>query len=1226
MRRQRRLPRLLGAGLLLWISQAFLAPRAGAVQIFIESAFVHRNNQNCVATDNGHGVIRFRCPPLPGTVGCSATTPSCSDTADVGHAGFCSAGSSACGNADASEGPCEQPCDVGVTHQPGFNCGNGDPCATAGITGSGSNQQFGNISNDPEIQFDQETSVQACENSIGLLLPKADGNGPLKPGSVYTNVCNASMFLCASVGYSTEDTTAAVAVDELSFEVFKFQDGSNPLDPASTPPLRTFFIDAPGILPGATTSDASGPLGPFCALWDGSTNIQGGFGKSNGTYGFRTTVQTNQTGASGNIQITQTRAYPSGATRDANPSCAPLGCVVSQQPITVDVTDVHVVRSSPTLVGTITPVPAEPYNIFYRLSKDATAFLTINSVDSSGNVVGPVRHILTGIPRVGEGVPNGSLTNGDSWDGRQDNGDFAPPGVYVGVIQAFVTDQFGGDLSVATTFQIGLDPLKITDIRVQPLLDQATSLAVLDYVLTEPATTYIDIYPPNTQFCKLATNVNDPSLDGGAGAPAKDFQASSGGCTVGVDFTAVQPVRSIVEQKTSRTGVVSFWDGRDNSGNLLGDGNYIFVMYASLPSRNGEPYEGHDGDKRIWTSQAKSGLLPVIRGFVRISQIAPESSVIGSSPAVAGLDPFLFKYSLSRDAIVNMDLYDATGLKHIKTLVHNELRPGGFGNVERWDGGTDDNGFMVSSGTYLVQLTAADPSYPAKVSTTTALFPVDLFRVTDLQSTPLLSGASDFLTVSYQLSQAMEVELNIYPPGTVIKNTATIWPPCSQGVSFPTQTCADITDASGHGNVNPVFSIHGYRSGRLRITEQWDGRDVNGLLLADGQYVFVLVAQSTATAGVGATPYYPTDKTFGTVSIQRGQVLFPSFKVVPDVPKLFNSSNTITLDPFDVDYSLTRESSVTIQILNTNVPPAVVRTLISGQVREGDILLTEVWDGRDDNGNFLPPGFYTVRAVASDLASEASELSISTAEATISYDPLRIYDVAVSPVELGGAGATIFYQVSEPMKVAIKIYKPNTVFDAQGNPTPPESVSLVKRIVGVKPARTQIEDVWDGTDLTLSLVPDGDYKFKIVGSTDVKAIDDLTGNVLIPSELSEDRVIGDIPVVRGASADPQSDFENNSFVFPNPVRGPQATFQVYMPFQGTMKLKIYDVAGELVFEHDFGEQSPSFSSNGPLQFVWNRTNEAGRPVARGIYFAVLRAEETLGGKAVLQTVKKFLIP
>jgi hypothetical protein len=308
-----------------------------------------------------------------------------------------------------------------------------------------------------------------------------------------------------------------------------------------------------------------------------------------------------------------------------------------------------------------------------------------------------------------------------------------------------------------------------------------------------------------------------------------------------------------------------------------------------------------------------------------------------------------------------------------------------------------------------------------------------------------------------------------------------------------------------------------------------------------------------------------------------------------------------------------------------------MRTVISGGVRQNGILLTDVWDGRDDKGNFLPFSSggtpYLVRVVAQDIASVL--LSPSTAQQTVLYDPLRIYDLAVTPNT--GNGATIAYQVSEPMKVAIKVYKPGTNFDSSGNPQPPEIdasghyVSLVRRIVGIRPSRTKIEDTWDGRDFTLQPVPDGTYKFKIVGSTDGAAIDSVTGNVLIPSELADDRLTDDLPSSTGGSGSPAADFENSSFVYPNPITGPSGTFSIYNPFHGRVLLKMYTVAGQLVLSQDFGDQAPSFQ-NGPVIYVWNKVNQSGRAIARGLYYVVIRVEETEGGGTVIQTVKKVLVP
>ena len=1076
--------------------------------------------------------------------------------------------------------------------------------------------QSGNISNDPEIQF-ADQGASRCNLTPGQVNPNILGTGSF-------NVCNSQLFLCAQIGINNPGG-GVIALDSVEFQLFRFTDGSNPTDPATTPPLRTFSIDSPGDT-GAIGANQPPVFLPdaghgYCVMWDGSQSVQGGFGKINGNYGFRVTVQTNQQGQSGNVVITQTRVYPSGFTEDA------LFNTVSQKAITVDVTDVHVARSTPTVVGTITGVSVEPYNFTYRLSKDATMYLNILQAVPP---FATLRAVVPGLPKTGEGVlatqTTPPLLNGDSWDGRDNFGNVLPPGNYLAVFQANSADQYspavGGtpdsDLSAATTMQIALDPLQITDIRVTPLLGGSTSLAVLSYLISEPAQVFVDIYPPGTQFCNDSRGVpslsdlNSTVTDGGN--VVKFLAASLDGCVT----TGVLPIRSIAQSQASRTPLISFWDGRDTTGNLVGDGDYVFAIYASLPSQRGNMYRANPSDRRVWSSTAKIGFISVLRGLVGLTQISPIASVIGSSPAVSGLNPYTFRYQVSRDAVVSVKIFDATGNTLVKTLVNGEARPALFNNVETWTDGTDDNGLVVSSGVYLVQLTAVDPAFPDKVSTTTAQFPVDMFRITDIAVTPLLSGTSDQVILSYQLSQPMFVAWNIYPAGSVIQNSASAWPPCP--AQSPPNACTSASVlTSGGAQAVPVVTFHGLRPGRLKISEFWDGRDANGLFVPDGNYVFTLTAQSTTTP-----KYFATDRIYGNMTVARGAIVFLNFNVTPDVPQLFNSSDTITLDPFTISYTLSRQSSVTVQILNTSIPPSVVRTLVAGSVRQNNILQTDVWDGRDDRGNFPPSGFYLVRAVAVDVASVLS--SGSTAQETISYDPLRIYDLAVTPMREAGVGALIAYQVSEPMKVAIKIYKPGTNFDSSGNPQPPDAVSLVRRITGIRPARTQIQDTWDGRDYRLALVPDGNYKFKIVGSTDPTAIDSITGDILNPGVLAEDRLIDDIPVAtNGATSDPTADFENNTFAYPNPVVGPSATFSIYSPFRAKVLLKLYTIAGQLVLSKNFGEIPASYQ-NGPITYVWSKVNQGGRTVARGLYYAVIRVEETEGGANVLQTVKKVLVP
>ncbi|MEI7480977.1 MAG: hypothetical protein WCK75_01365 [Elusimicrobiota bacterium] len=983
-----------------------------------------------------------------------------------------------------------------------------------------------------------------------------------KPQSSYPGGCLA---LCAKIKCVVASTPTTFGINELSFEIFKFTSGGNPLDPASTPPIKTVSMFDIGTCSQTSGAPAEQTIGGtnnyFCTAWDGSYNLNGIFGKTNGQFGFRAKVKTNEVSETvGNISIEQTAAFPGQ----------------NQIPIQVDVINIHTVRSSPTVVGKITGVAAQPYNILYRLSKDATTTITIYSAENVGGVLPFARQLLNYIPRVGEGTPDGTLTNGDFWDGRDNTGKMAPPGVYRAEINAESQDNWTGiDYAYTYYTTISHDPLQITDIAIKPLGASSTDQAVISYMLTESATVYVGIYTPDTFFSDLNNVTHDPAFNG-------------------------TRLRLITEQQPGRQVVSTIWDGRDANGNPVCDGQYVYAIWAELPSgasviRN----------KRLWV-----GALPVARGLV-VSLISPSSTVMGSSPSVAGLDPFYFRYTPARDALFTLNIFPDNSVTPVRHLINRETRAANFSNRELWDG-KDDFGEYVPAGVYQAELIAEDPAscITTRFTRTTVRTPVNMFRIIDVKTTPLLGGTSDTANISFEMSQTMFITLSVYEPDIVI-DPYTSWPP-------------DVRDPVSGLSANPVYSAAGMRPGRFKITEYWDGRDNNGELVADGRYPFTLVAGSTGTAQA----MYATDRVYGYLDVSRGQIAFTLFEVIPNIPVMYNSSDTIKLPPYEIEYLLTRQSSVTIQILG--IPPAggnlqVFADVINGEIRDGDMDQRDYWDGRCTNTpacpntDFVTWNSYVVRVVARDIGYKL--LSVATVQQTIDVDPLRIFDMAITPQTLESPGI-VSYQVSEPMTVVTKIYKPGTSLASCVKPSvncPPDK--LVKMFVGVRPARTQISEYWDGTDLTLSRVPDGNYVFKVYGSTSTESVSMLNGTVSGNAGLASDSIIDNIPVVNGPSGD-DAQLAQDIWFAPNPYTGNSGWFHIPIYVNSELTIKIYNLVGDLVYSYSSGLLAGSVVKTIP----WDKKNSSGNAVAPGVYFAVIRLEGRDGAKGAFQTVKKILVP
>lgn len=750
----------------------------------------------------------------------------------------------------------------------------------------------------------------------------------------------------------------------------------------------------------------SGSEIPFCAAWDGSYDIAGEFGKSNGDFAFRATVATDFPGdnvAVDKIEFNSTIAYPGE----------------NQIPIQVDVTNVHTVRSTPTVVGDITAVPAQPYTFAYRLSKDADVRIAILDASNSDktnygatNTEDPikgqaqiVRTLVDWQPRVGEGIKgvesDKQIVESDSWDGRSDSGMLLPAGNYIAAIQAKTQDEWPGiDFSRAVTRQVSLDPLKLTDIAVTGLNKKSTAYASISYVPTEASKVYWNIYTPGTTFAGDTSGTNTINTNSSYPTGTAPEPVANTGTLV----------YSSAEDRTSRMNFTSKWDGlcgveggctrtyakgekmSDGStcpnatcteqfayGAPMPDGNYVYVLWAEIPY-NGCYYNALGGTANtprfdagvacapseannnkqftgVKTLSYYTGQVAIERGFVDITIQPVSYSTVGSSPTAYGLDPFIFKYSIVREANVVAKVTNSAGVdvKYLTpktgiTQVAQQM------NTLSWDG-RDDQGRMVTPGTYMFVVESKDAMFPAVTNKASAVFPVDMYRVVDVATTDVYGDSAAKATISYMLSKAMNVQINIYNKDVVIPayNTkggdysdfvvnASTWATgyaanlasvdvYETGVTTPFATLTNPaigTKTTLTGTANP------YTRDTVTVVEN-PNYVVGSTVTTELQYYVTLKREiGTLSAGVNSWPPRICNKTTDADVFNAAGYVDPAKAAAKDTKCIYVNDTTFT------NYPATAQAAAS-GVVDVRLQP--IKTFDRTSTKTGDgIMITEEWD------------------------------------------------------------------------------------------------------------------------------------------------------------------------------------------------------------------------------------------------------------------------------------------
>lgn len=1044
----------------------------------------------------------------------------------------------------------------------------------------------GNISNAPNIQFTQYDAGQ-ISGCTGSAFPA---------GVVSRNICNSQINFCAKIGFSnTQSGNAPFALESVSFEIFRFAQGSNPLDSNSTPPLRTFIINNPGQIPAgqdSASNPTSGPP-PICVTWDGSINIQGESGKSNGQYGFRGTVVTNQAGSSGNITITQTRAFPGGFTRDSD------GTSVDEKPLTMDVTDLHVVRASPTVVGNITGVAAEPFNITYRLSKDATMYLSIEKLQSNQSTA-TVRALVLAAPRAGEGVPSGTLQNGDSWNGRFDNGDLAPPGSYLINLHAVSSDQWGTDLTTSVVRGIEVDPLQITDIRGQSLTNIATSPASLSFMLTEPATVYIDIYPPGTTFSNGLVGLNsmtdeDPASVRGVRGVQKDFGPSN------------LPLRHFEAFRGARSETSNSWDGRDANGEIVADGDYVFVVYAALQSQNGFAFRGNASDKRIWSTAARTGILSV--STTRPSIAAPPIVLVGST---------------------SVSVQWASGGNAPGTLYICQASTDGFQTISRTSTTTNlGAGFGLGGEGPVLE---TNRSYAFRVRAEGSTF-VPLGSTRTLAAVPGLPTFSSISTTSLRVD---------WPSGGNPSNV----------LYTAMLSSGDAPNTNGFSGNSSSITFNGFAifSGLRRNTTYFVMVRASN---SDGLPSSFSGQSSAPTTGLYAPSIFASEAAISSITWRWGDVVGATgFRLVSssdgDVSGGLAAGTTVWVETSLVPNTLYSRRVVAFAPDDVSTSPArALYTLAARPISlRFDFVGVSSFSASWDANNNPPSTTFSVR-ISTPGGTPASNTASTTSYIFLGLTPNATYELSLSAINLDGVETPSGLNIStRTLAATVDAVPPGQnktiVFDPPTGTVlidiPPdtfrESVEFTVRTPAVLPSGSATDGSLIGIGVGVEVTTDKGLQPTqavdiSIGYRDADVIG-LDANRLVLARYDPSRGVW-IPLLSSVDVSARrvraktrhfsifqvmqsnpSDTVSTVRVVPNPFRPSRG--QVAMGFFNlppTARVRIYTLAGEIVRD---------ITGNAAGLAVWDGKNDAGMNAASGVYYALIQGKG--GNKTVTVALER----
>lgn len=382
------------------------------------------------------------------------------------------------------------------------------------------------------------------------------------------------------------------------------------------------------------------------------------------------------------------------------------------------------------------------------------------------------------------------------------------------------------------------------------------------------------------------------------------------------------------------------WNGRDNYGNTVKDGEYVFELFVY---KDGSYLDNQTESIMVKTVPVTPGVAPNVTSLVAVPA--------AFNPTNNETTNISFNVNTTADLFVEVI---NSGNQVVRTFSsYNGDSYTGQSHSVSWNG-KNNSGNIVSAGLYTVKVTAEN----------------SLSNDTEVTTVSVVSGSGgngdgDAPTIS---------SLNVSPKTFDPKDGE------DTDISFFVDKTARLTVTVSNGNsIVKTFSNYSADSfvSKSHVLT-WNGRNDSGNVVADGTYIVsVRATNDKGSDSKTATVVVDSDGTTGGGDLIKNLDLNPSGTWDPTDEELEITFDVIE-DDVDIEV-IAKKGSTTVDIFDDNV--------------DEEDNFEVIWDGEDEDGDLIDEGFWTIIVKADgEQLSETIKVEYETTEISDAFVTKENFD------------------------------------------------------------------------------------------------------------------------------------------------------------------------------------------------------------------------------------------